>query len=203
MTMIFFWLPWAHRHTPRLGPAWAPALWRARLQENKELSAAFFLLLRTLHAVHLYIVHYSIQKLNFYLGTSFVTCSPTGKQGIVSGILSSLAHSIVQCWNFRTIYEGYRNRVGVGLSYRQATKAGGINSLESIPELLKSLKIPSQYTMLNFASRGWSFLNLFFSRINNFIKKPTPSCRLCWNSPLHSIPVKAESDLRELWYIDQ
>jgi hypothetical protein len=34
-----------------------------------------------------------------------------------------------------------RNRVGLGLSYRHAKlQAGGINSLESIPELLKSLK---------------------------------------------------------------
>ncbi len=46
--------------------------------------------------------------------------------------------------NFRTIYRGYepsRNRVVV--LARQATKAGGINSLESNPRLLKSLKIPS------------------------------------------------------------
>ncbi len=37
-----------------------------------------------------------------------------------------------------------RNRVGIGLSYRpaQATLAGGIDSLVSIPGLLKSLKIP-------------------------------------------------------------
>jgi hypothetical protein len=47
-----------------------------------------------------------------------------------------------KCWNFRTIYEGWelsRNRVVIPA--RQAAKAGGIDSLESIaPGLLKSLK---------------------------------------------------------------
>ncbi len=44
-----------------------------------------------------------------------------------------------QCWNLRTIYGGYepsRNRVVVPA--RQATWAGAIDSLESIPGLLKS-----------------------------------------------------------------
>jgi hypothetical protein len=37
---------------------------------------------------------------------------------------------------------GARNRVGIGLSYqRQTTQPGGFYSLESILELLKSLKI--------------------------------------------------------------
>ncbi len=36
---------------------------------------------------------------------------------------------------------GARNQVGIG--YRQATKACGIDSLESIPELLKCFKIPA------------------------------------------------------------
>ncbi len=47
-----------------------------------------------------------------------------------------------QCWNFRTIYRGYtwRNPVGVGLSYRPARLH---RLVESIPGLLKSLKIPS------------------------------------------------------------
>ncbi len=51
----------------------------------------------------------------------------------------------VQCWDFRTIcggQESSRNRVVVPA--RQAAKTGGINSLESIPRLLKSLKILSQ-----------------------------------------------------------
>jgi hypothetical protein len=36
------------------------------------------------------------------------------------------------CWNFKTIC-GARNRVGVVVPARQATYAGGIDSLESIP----------------------------------------------------------------------
>ncbi len=51
----------------------------------------------------------------------------------------------IQCWNFRTIYGGQepsRNRIVVPA--RQATQAGGIDSLESIPGLLYSLKIPVQ-----------------------------------------------------------
>jgi hypothetical protein len=32
------------------------------------------------------------------LGTSFVTCSPTGKHEILSGILSSLAHTAVHLY---------------------------------------------------------------------------------------------------------
>jgi hypothetical protein len=46
------------------------------------------------------------------------------------------------CWNFRIIYGGYeprRNRVVVPAL--KATKADGIDSLESIPGLLTSLKI--------------------------------------------------------------
>ncbi len=41
---------------------------------------------------------------------------------------------------------GTRNRLGIGLSYtaRQATQPGGIDSLESIIWLLKSLKIRAQ-----------------------------------------------------------
>ncbi len=44
-----------------------------------------------------------------------------------------------------------RNRVGIRLSYpaRQATEAGGIDCLESIPGLLKSLKIPSLCTQVS------------------------------------------------------
>ncbi len=52
-----------------------------------------------------------------------------------------------QCWNFITINKGWkwgRNRVLVPA--RQATKAGGIDSLELIPKLLKSLKILAQLT---------------------------------------------------------
>ncbi len=42
---------------------------------------------------------------------------------------------------------GARNRVGIGLSYRPARlHAGGIDSLEYIPGLLKSLKIWALYT---------------------------------------------------------
>ncbi len=54
-----------------------------------------------------------------------------------------------QCQNFRTIYgseEISRNRVVIPA--RQATSAGGINSLESISGFLKSLKIPAQYLIL-------------------------------------------------------
>jgi hypothetical protein len=41
---------------------------------------------------------------------------------------------------------GARNRIGIGLSYRPARlQAGGIDSLESIPGLLKSLKIRAQH----------------------------------------------------------
>jgi hypothetical protein len=52
-----------------------------------------------------------------------------------------------QCWYFITIYYLWglgdsRNRVVVPV--RQATQAGGINTLESIPGLLTSLKIPLQ-----------------------------------------------------------
>jgi hypothetical protein len=36
-----------------------------------------------------------------------------------------------------------RNRVGIVLSYRPGRLAGGIDSLESIPRFLKTLKIPS------------------------------------------------------------
>ncbi len=49
----------------------------------------------------------------------------------------------VQCWNFWTIYGGQepsRNRV------LQATWASGIDSLESISGLHRSLKIPPQFT---------------------------------------------------------
>jgi hypothetical protein len=45
-----------------------------------------------------------------------------------------------QCWNFRTIY-GARNRVGIRMSYRPA---GLYRLAESIPGLLKSLKISPQ-----------------------------------------------------------
>ncbi len=38
----------------------------------------------------------------------------------------------------------YRNRVGIVVMACQATQAGRIDSLESIPGLLKSLKIPAQ-----------------------------------------------------------
>jgi hypothetical protein len=60
--------------------------------------------------------------------------------------LSPLSLAAIQCWNFRTFY---RNRVGIGLVVlpdRQATYAGGatyvggVDSLESIPGLHKSLK---------------------------------------------------------------
>ncbi len=44
-----------------------------------------------------------------------------------------------QCCSFRTIFGGYKpNSNRVVVLARQATSAGGINSLESIPELLKS-----------------------------------------------------------------
>ncbi len=46
-----------------------------------------------------------------------------------------------QCWIFRTIYGGQKpSRKRVVLPARQATYAGKIDSLESIPVLLKSLK---------------------------------------------------------------
>ncbi len=51
----------------------------------------------------------------------------------------------LQCWNFRTTYGGQApSRNWVVVSARQATQASGIDSMESIPGLLKSLKIPSQ-----------------------------------------------------------
>jgi hypothetical protein len=56
------------------------------------------------------------------------------------------------CWNFRTIYGGYRSQLSrkrVAVPARQAT--GGIDFLESIPGLLKSLKIPSLHSFLTFA----------------------------------------------------
>jgi hypothetical protein len=60
------------------------------------------------------------------------------------------------CSSFKTYYHGgtcagileqsmgAMNRLGIGLSYRpdRSTKAGGIDSLESISGILKSLKIP-------------------------------------------------------------
>ncbi len=60
-----------------------------------------------------------------------------------------------QCWNFRTFYGGQepsRNRVDEPA--RQATQAGGIDSLELIPGLLKSLKIPSQLTKTGSFDKG-------------------------------------------------
>ncbi len=43
-----------------------------------------------------------------------------------------------QCWNFKTIYES-QNRNRVVVPAREATQAGGINTLESIPGLLKKI----------------------------------------------------------------
>ncbi len=46
-----------------------------------------------------------------------------------------------QCWNFKTIYEGQKpSRNKVVVPARQAKQAGGIDSLESIPGLLKKIK---------------------------------------------------------------
>jgi hypothetical protein len=44
------------------------------------------------------------------------------------------------CWNFQTIYGGYRNRIGIGLSYRPAKLH---NLAESVPwnRFLGSLKV--------------------------------------------------------------
>ena len=63
-------------------------------------------------------------------------------------------YSIIQlnCVGILEQSMGAKNRVGIGLSTgpRKATKAGGINSLESIPGLLKSFKIPSLISHLSF-----------------------------------------------------
>ncbi len=63
-------------------------------------------------------------------------------------IMSYVITSVGYCLYIRSagIFKqsmGARNRVGTGLSYRPATQPGGIGSLESIPRLLKSLKIPT------------------------------------------------------------
>ncbi len=54
------------------------------------------------------------------------------------------------------------NRVGIELSYRprQATSAGGMDSLESIPGLLKSLEIPSLQNLC-LGNPELVFLNLY------------------------------------------
>ncbi len=65
-------------------------------------------------------------------------CSgPLGAGNLCTRLLVPPSLYIYQCWNFRTVYEGQelsRNRVVVPA--RQATQAGGIDSLESIPGLL-------------------------------------------------------------------
>ena len=58
-------------------------------------------------------------------------------RGRICKRLRSPASAYVAWWRAGTI------TLFVALA-RQATYAGGIDSLESIPELLKSLKIPSQ-----------------------------------------------------------
>jgi hypothetical protein len=59
----------------------------------------------------------------------------------------SFLHSVLplrstQCWNFLTVYRGGKSsRNTVVVAARQATQAGGIDSLESILGLLRSFKI--------------------------------------------------------------
>ncbi len=49
-----------------------------------------------------------------------------------------------QCWNFRTICGGQESsRNSVVIPARQAPQAGGIDSFESIPRFIITLKIPS------------------------------------------------------------
>ncbi len=57
-------------------------------------------------------------------------CARYGSNRVLQGL---------QCSNFLTIYWGYR----LPARHRLATQAGGIDTLESIPGLLNSLKIPS------------------------------------------------------------
>jgi hypothetical protein len=64
----------------------------------------------------------------------------------------------VPCWNFRTICGGVepsRNRVVKPAC--QAPEVGGIEFLQSIPGLLKILKILARSTHLvqNFSARWW------------------------------------------------
>ncbi len=55
-----------------------------------------------------------------------------------------------QCWNLGTIYGGQKpSRNKIVVPTRQATQAGGIDSLESIPGLFTSLRIPSQLSGLS------------------------------------------------------
>jgi hypothetical protein len=81
---------------------------------------------------------------------------------------------------------GARNRRRIGLSYR--LRAGGINSLESIPGLHKSLKI---WALAKLAARVVAVAALFFR-----IQISLNNTKLATNSkerPTHSRPPKKSS----------
>ncbi len=86
-----------------------------------------------------------------------------------------------------------RNRVGIGLSYRPARLHG---LAESIPGLLRSLKIPSLFTKLPFQSRksaNFVFENAQESKIclhyliQNFVKKYSKICRIPLPNSFHEV----------------
>ncbi len=76
------------------------------------------------------------------------------------------------CWNFWTIYGGQepsRNRVLVPA--RQATKADGIDSLESISEHHRSLKIPPRWIAITFPCQTCPRRSLhFYSFLHNILR---------------------------------
>ncbi len=101
----------------------------------------------------IYYIRYCTRKISA-LRTEFlfrfpVYCRPVSL-GFSAGIMDEIQPTVnakaatVLCWNFRPICVSQvpsRNRIVAPA--RQPTQAGRIDSLESIPGLLKSLKIPS------------------------------------------------------------
>ncbi len=84
--------------------------------------------------------------------------SKTGRYGVLSGNWGVG----VQSWNFLRVYGGsepWRNRVIVPA--RQATQAGGIHSLESIPGLHKRLKIRAKETTKTVATSTVQYSTIF------------------------------------------
>jgi hypothetical protein len=84
--------------------------------------------------------------------STMMRCTPEigNRHSVCTLWLSLCLYLCDLCWNFETIYGGYRNRVGIGLPYRPARlhRVGVIDSLESILGLLESLKIRALCTEL-------------------------------------------------------
>ncbi len=75
-----------------------------------------------------------------------------------TGLHLSELVSRIEDKNLRTIFGSYRNQVGMVVSPNR--QAGGIDSLESFPALLKSLKLPSLVSILQNLSPGYENLSL-------------------------------------------